>query len=153
MTKGDNINLFSTLNKLGKLTGVKFAYAVARNLAFLKPEYEALQEAVKPTEDFVKYEEERVELAKEYAKKDAEGKPISENNAYVLEDKETFDVKFIELKKKHKKTLEAREAQLKEQEELLKTDSTLVLYKVKIEDVPKDITVAQMNSILEIVED
>ena len=40
MIKGDNITLFNALSdkKLGQLSGAKFAYAVARNLAILQPE-------------------------------------------------------------------------------------------------------------------
>jgi hypothetical protein len=152
MTKGDNINLFTHLNKLGKFTGVKFAYAVAKNLALLKPEYEALIMSVVSTEEYNKYDKERVELAERHAKKDENGKAISKDNKYELEDEKAFEAEFETLKDTHKEAIEARRAQIEEQNELLKTESTITLYKVKLEDLPKDISVVEMNNIMDIVE-
>ena len=44
------VAMFNVLDKLGELpSGVKFAYAVARNKGFLKSEVEATQEATKKT--------------------------------------------------------------------------------------------------------
>jgi hypothetical protein len=153
MTKGENINLYATLTKLGKFAGVKFAYAVAKNISLLKPEYEALVKAVEPSDDFKKFEIERVELAKYYAKKNEAGEPISKDGKYELEDEKVFEFAFEALKETHKLAIDARHTQIKEQEELLKEESTVVLYKVKLEEVPKDITAEQMSGLLEIIEE
>ena len=45
MTKQDIVELWQGLNKVRHLTGVKFAYAVAKNINILKPEVTALEEA------------------------------------------------------------------------------------------------------------
>lgn len=153
MTKGEAISLFNTLNKLGHLSGVKFAYVVSKNISLLKPEFEALQKAVEPTEEFKEYDKKRVALAESFAKKDGDGKAVIENGEYVIEDREAFEIAFKKLKEDNKKVVEARDKQIDEQNEILKTESDVVLYKVSVEDIPKDITVSQMYSIGEIVVD
>lgn len=174
-TKGDDINLFTALSqvdennqiilnrKLGVLSGAKFGYVITRNFDLLKPEYLALMKALEPLEEFVKYDGIRVELAKSHSKKDDKGEPekkqklnpqgkvISEE--FILEDREAFEVAFEALKEEHKAVLDAREAQVKEQNELLKTESTITLHKVALADVPNNITAEQMKSIADIITD
>jgi len=159
-TKGDNINLFNALSdkRLGQLVGAKFAYAVSRNLSLLQPEIDAIKKALEATDEFVKYDAERVKLAESHAKKDEDGKALKVKNAqgleeFVLEDKEAFEKAFEALKEEHKAVLDAREAQVKEQNDLLKTESTITLYKIALADVPNTITTEQMKSISEIVSD
>ena len=158
--KGDNITLFNSLSdkKLGQLSGAKFAYAVARNLAILQPEIDAIKKALEATDEFVKYDAERVKLAEAHAKVGEDGKVMKVKNAqgfeeFVLEDKEAFEKAFEVLKAEKKAVLDAREAQVKEQNELLKTESTITLYKIALADVPNTITTEQMKAISEIVSD
>lgn len=160
MTKGENINLFNVLSdkKLGQLSGAKFAYAVAKNLGLLQPEIDALKKALEASDEFQKYDEARVELAKSHAKKNDKGEPETTKNAqgqetFVLEDQEAFDKAFEALKEEHKATLEARQKQVDEQNELLKTESTVTLYKVALADVPNAITADQMKGLAEIITD
>jgi hypothetical protein len=153
MKKQEAVNLYSNLNKLGKLTGVKFAYAVSKNLNILKSEIESLEKASKPSEKYIEFDKERVELAKKYAKKDEKGKPLSENNAFVMEDQEAFEKEFNELKEKNKDLVEEREKQMNEYVELLKTEANITLHKIALVDVPQNITVEQMYAIGEIVDD
>ena len=61
MKKEDLLLLNIGLQKVLHLSGVKFAYAVTRNLALLKPEMESLENVAKPSEDYLKFEEERDE--------------------------------------------------------------------------------------------
>src|SRR3990167_4508990 len=112
MTKGQLVELFSTLNTLGKLQGVKFTYAVARNIA-------AINKSLEPSSEFMVYDKERVELAQKFAKKDEKDKPLTENNRYVMEDEKGFDKAFAKLQEKHKEVIEKREKQFKDYIELL----------------------------------
>jgi len=165
MTKSDNLALYSALidKRLGSLPGIKFAYAVSRNISLLKPEIEALEKALEPSDEYKKYDEKRIELAKKYSKKGEKGEkgepltmPNPENPKlfeYVLEDKEGFQKDFEALKEENKEIIEKRNAQIKEQDDFLKTDSTIELFKVSVSEVPQNITVAQMNSIYPIVTD
>jgi hypothetical protein len=151
MTKGEAISLYNALGKLGYLSGVKFAYAVSKNLSLLKPELEALQKAVEPSEEYKVYDKKRVELAEKYAKKDENEKAVIINNEYKIENQKEFNKEFEKLKKEFPKEIEIRDNQIKEQNELLKTEYTGELYKVSLFDIPKEITVAQMDSIMAIV--
>ena len=119
---------------------------------------EALKKALEASDEFQKYDEERVELAKSHAKKNDKGEPETTKNAqgqetFVLEDQEAFDKAFEALKEEHKATLEARQKQVDEQNELLKTESTVTLYKVALSDVPNQITADQMKGLSAIVEE
>ena len=151
MNKGEAISLYHALSKLGNLSGVKFAYAVSKNLSLLKSELEALQKAVEPNEEYKVYDKKRVELAEKYSKKDENGKPVVVNNEYDLENKKEFLSEFAKLQKEFSKEIEGRENQVKEQNELLKTEYTGEIYKVSLSDVPKDINVTQMESIMPII--
>jgi len=157
MTKQESIVLYNNLQRLATLKGAKFAYAISKNSAILKSEIEALEKAVQPSEEFIKLDEKRVALAKECAKKNEKGEPetIVQNgvSSYVMEDDKVFEEKFKALKEEDKEIWEAREKQIKEYNELLKTESTVQLYKLSKSDIPNDITVGQMNSIYELIEE
>jgi hypothetical protein len=152
-TKSDALLLYQALNRLGNMSGVKFAYGVSRNLALLKPEIESLQKAIEATPEFMKFDEKRVELAKKYAKKDDKGEPIITNNNYEMENQVVFDEEFSALKEEYKKEFEARQAQLEEYNEMLQSESDVVLYKIPVSYVPETINVSQMNSIAAIITD
>ena len=53
----------------------------------------------------------------------------------------------------HQEAFDAREKQIAEYNELLKTESTIVLHKIALADVPQNITVQQMYGISDIVEE
>lgn len=146
------LNLADALSKIN-LPGVKFAYGISKNLNLLKPEVNALNEARKPSPEFGLYDKERVELAQKHAEKDEKGKTVTLNGQYQIVDQEAFDKEFKELQEKHKETLEKREVQMKEFNDLLDKEVEITLHKIKLEDVPQNITTAQMNSIYSIIEE
>lgn len=153
MTKADILNLNQALNQLGNLTGVKFAYGVSRNIAILKPELEALQKAIDPTDEYKKFDEERLEIVKKYAKKDEKGEFIIKDNNYEMADQAGFDKEFEEFKKKdgNKELFDARKKQLDEYNEMLKTESDVKLFKILLSEVPPTINVRQMHGISKII--
>ncbi len=151
ITKQDVLALFNGLNTLKGLPGVKFGYAVAKNINLLKPEVEAIDESVKPTEEFVQYDKERAELAQKHAKKDEKGEAITVNNSYEVEDKAAFTKELEKIQETYKEALAAREKQVKEHLELLKTESDVVLHKIALEDIPEQITTDQMYNIFHII--
>ena len=153
MTKGEILNLFKSLNQLGALKGVKFAYGVSKNLNILKPEIESLEKANEASDKFKEFEKARIDLIKEHCKKDDKGKEVIENNEYVVEDKKEWEKAFNKLKKEHQGSVDEREKQIKDYMELLKTDSKVDLYKIKLSDVPNEITTMQMNSIINVIEE
>ena len=151
--KQDALNLYNSLDKLGDLTGVKFAYGISKNINILKPEVDALQEASKPSDEFTAYEKLREELLKKHAKKDKDDKPVIVDNSYVLADQKGFDVGFKKIQKEHKKAIDDRQAQVDEVEKLLKEKVEVKLHMIKTEDVPENISTAQFHSISDLIED
>ena len=117
---------------------------------------EAIDKTLELPEKFKEFEMKRVELAEKYAKKDENGKPKkekAENGAeqFIMADEKKFQKEFDALKKEHKEAVDLRDKQIEEYTKLLLTESTVVLHKVKLEDVPKEITTTQMNGIYEII--
>jgi hypothetical protein len=160
MIKSDILVLNQNLNKLGNLTGVKFAYGVSRNLSLIKPEIESLQKALEPSEAYQEFEKERIVIVEKYAKKDDKGKPIKYRDEkkveqYEIEEgkQEELDKEFEILKIEHQEAFDAREKQIAEYNELLKTESSVILHKIALADVPQNISVAQMYGISDIIDE
>lgn len=151
MTKQEAVNLYINLNKLGNFSGAKFAYGVSKNINLLKVEVDALDKAFAPSEEYKKFDEERMVIVKKFAKKDEKGEPIVVNNNYEMEDQEAFDVEFNALKANNQEVWDSRVKQLKEYGQLLESDSEVVLYKIFLQDIPEVIKVNQMFGINAIV--
>ena len=153
MTKQDVLEFYQNMNQLGELKGVRFSYGIAKNLNILKPEIEALQKALEPTKEYQEFDVKRIELVKKYAKLDDKGEPITSRNEYILDDEKAFNKAFEVLKKENKELVDKRDKQIDEYQELLKTESTIELYKIKLADIPEIISAQQMYGISLIVEE
>lgn len=155
MTKNESVALFNALNTLGKLKGVKFAYAISRNVSLLKAELESLEKASAGSKEFEEFEAKRIAMVEGFSKKDKDGKPEKKGNNYIIEDgkQPELDASFEALKKDNKEVWEARMKQIEEYNELLKTESTVKLHKISLNDIPAEISVEQMHSITEMVEE
>jgi hypothetical protein len=145
MTNSKIIELYNGLLEITNLKGVKFSYAVAKNISILEKEVEVLRTTTKESDDFKQYEKERIELCKKLSKKDEKGNPTLVNGQYIMENKETFDAEFKTLGEVYKLELDNRKAQLENFEKLLKVESTVELFKINIDQIPEDVTTAQMN--------
>ncbi len=137
MTKQEALGLFQGLNTLGELKGARFAYAVNKNLGLLKPEVEAIEKAGSA------YEAKRVALLTEMSDKDESGNPIVKDNQYQVNMVE-FSKALTELQKG---------PEFQEYESLLKETSDFKPFKMKIDDVPQDISVGQLHIIKDLIED
>ena len=84
MKRSEVINLIRNFGEVKDLQGIKFAYAVARNINILKPEFE-------------RYEKDRVALAESCAKRDKDGKAETKDNTYVFEDLKLFQEELQKL--------------------------------------------------------
>lgn len=142
MKKLDVLRLNEVFNRFGDMKyGVKFSYFLAKNRIAIKQEVEALDEARKPEQDFLDFELERVKLAQEYSDKDSAGKPMIQNNSFVIVQKaDAFEKEMNKLKKKFKNAIEQREAQVKEFEKILDEDYTLPNpFKIPFSELPQSI--------------
>ena len=130
------------LEKLKKvsLTG-KTAYAVARNIHILESEMLNFQTMVKPTKEYLAFEDERIKLATKHAKKDEKGNAITENRNFVLENQAEFEKEFEELKEKNKSVIEFREKQMSDFDKFAEEESKIEFYKIKEDEIPETATV------------
>lgn len=153
MNKKELLEFNNALKSVSDLKGVKFAYAVTKNKNNIKNEVEAIVEAQNQSDEYKEYEKERIALCEEMAIKDENGKPKINKFNYEIEDEKAFEVKFDELKEKHKEAIEKREKQLEDFELLLEEAAEVKIHKVKIEDLPNDITPKQLEGIFEMLMD
>ena len=155
MTNNQMFGLKQALEAAGDLRGVKFSYAVAKNLSKINKEVELIQEAIKPSTEYAAYDTKRIELAKEHAKKDENDKPLmtKRGKEFDIEDLPKFEKALEKLKKEHQPAVDARIKQLEEFDKLLLEESKVEIHKVKLEDVPEDITSKQMTSLFEMIDD
>lgn len=159
LKKSEIVSLHNGLMAVLKLTGVVFGFAVNKNLAIIKSEIESLQKALTPSDKFMEYDNKRVEIVKKYAKKDEKGQPVLETDAktqkqnFIIDDLKGLEEEVKPLKEEYKETISEYENQIKDYNDLLETTSDIELYKVKLGDLPKDITVEQQGAIFKIIEE
>jgi hypothetical protein len=151
MTKHDLMNLWECFGLLLRVkANVKFSYAIAKNKRIIKPEVEAIQDALKPSPEFLIYDQERASLAKAHADMDSDGKPIIENQSFqITETLDEFNEKWDALKADHAEAIAARDVQLKEGEDLLKEDFSFEPFQIDLKNFPDEIEPSIMEIFME----
>lgn len=139
--------LDNELIRLDTLTGVKLAYCIAKNKLLIAQERKVLDEAIKPSVEFSEFEKKRIELAQSLAKKDDKGKPMIENNQFVMEDQSLFESEFEKLKEDYPSVVRQREEQIAEYNKFLEESVKIDFYKISLSDIPDSISVQQMRVI------
>ena len=158
MTKKEIFELHKVLDSCGRLTGAKFAYAIARNMALIRPICKEIEQAIAPTEEYTAYDTERAELAKSHAQKNKDGIENTNMNEhgekqYIIVDQKKFDAEHEELKTKHAEAIDARESQIEEFKKTLEEEVEVNFYKMPLDIVPEGINSAQMEGILCLIEE
>jgi len=145
----------------------RIALGIARNKAVAEEELKLIQEArsnVKMPEELIKYDEERIELCKQYADKDEEGNPKlkeiknpetgSKQEIFVFSSENNKElVKKIEelIEEKYKEAFERKEDIEEEFEDLLNEEIDVSMVKLDIDKLP-DLTTEQVKVIEPILE-
>lgn len=152
MKNKELLELYEFLHKIN-LKGVKFSYAIAKNIALIKPEVESLQKSIDMTEEYKEFDAKRIELAKKHAKKDKNGEPLVVDKNYVPGNEAELEKEFAVLKEENKELVEARKKQMDEFNELLDKQNDVKLYKINIKDIPEEISSQQMTQIFQLIEE
>ena len=141
MKKRDLLNLNGALSVLeSRQFSVKFSYFVAKNKVLLKDEINALDEAKRPSAEYLEYDQNRIELANSFADKNEDGNSRIENNNFVItENIVEFQSQVEKLKKEYDEHISTNEQKLKEFEDLLDTDVKYEGPKIKLLDIPDGI--------------
>lgn len=157
LTKKQILELHSALLSVGNLKGVRFSYAVAKNLSSLATEVIALQKAYTTSKEFNEYDNERIKLAEKHAER-VNGRPdliITKDGLekYNIKDEPKFFAELKILQSKHETAIKNREDQLKEIDKILEEQVDIDLCKISINDIPEEIQAKQMADLFMIVED
>lgn len=140
-------NALDTLTRVGN---TKFAYAVARNMQRAENELKAIDAALKPIPEIDQFNEARLKLCTELAKKDQHGEPVSVNNKYVFENPVEANKKLIELQDEFKDVLDRQKAKAKtEDEAFLKEEIDFEPFIIAEEYVPDNLTADVMKSLMD----
>ena len=160
MKKAELSPLFHGLKDVSQFPGVKFAYAVAKNMAAVRAECECLEKSAEANEAFQAYDAARVALGRKMCDKKEDGSPLTttSNGQEVF----TFDggltspawqEAITALNTEHAEVIAARTAQLDDFNKLLEEDTDIVLFKVSADQLPEGINAAQISTIISIIED
>ncbi|KKN98405.1 hypothetical protein LCGC14_0144970 [marine sediment metagenome] len=153
MKNRDVLRIAAGLSAVANIKGVKWNYAVARNLRTLEMIVQSLQDASKPPEAFMAYQKERIDLCIKHAVKDDDGKPQVSNFEYIIQDRVSFDVELKALQDQHADMISAREQQIEEYNELLEDSVDINLFLLSPDNIPEEVTGGQLAAIMEIIEE
>jgi len=151
------INLYANLKELKELTGVKFSYAIAKNIKIIENEIENINASLKQTKEEEEYNKKYKEICIKHSIKDDNGEPIvkREGNyeSYSFDNKELFDIDIENLRKENKEVLELIKEKEKNYNKFLNEEisNDIKLFKIELQYIPENITTEQMNNIFEIV--
>lgn len=139
------LELWQGLALLGNLKGFRLGYAIARTRAKIKPEVEALEEALNPSAAFVEYEKKRLKICREHARKDDAGEPLIQGNQFVFVDREDFETELAPVAAEYAQAIEDREKQIEDYNAGLKELITVEVHQIAETDIPEDVTAQQVG--------
>lgn len=122
------------------LKGANLQIKLCKNLEKINKEIEIIRK----TKIFKTYEEKRIKLAENFAEKDDKG------NAKMINTPQgkLFDIKNMEEFNVEREKLEVET----DYKKLMETKAKIKLWKIKEDDLPKDISGTQLNGIMPIME-
>jgi hypothetical protein len=163
------LGLYKSLKNLPpSLSGARFLYALNRSAELMKPVAKPLEEVERKLMNFrqtdkgmIKYEEERIELVKTFARVDESGQPLTKSAMIGGARREVYDVpeerqedleKANELlQKKHKKAFDAEKKMIEDFEKLLEESSEFSYHEVPLELIPEDIQAGLFAQVFHII--
>jgi len=136
-------NARRALDNVSHYQGIEFAYAVFKNKQIIDNKLLEVEFIKNVTPEVVEYEEQRVKICEDFAKKDDNGKPIVEKELYVITDQETFRSKMVELFEKYKPFIEERQQQIELFNQKMNVPANVEFVKIKKEQIPPEIKTAR----------
>ena len=131
-TKGELVNLINGLFQVQELKGKKFGLAVSKNIKILKDELQDLEDMGKPSEEFMALAAQVNEIA----------------NGGAEDSKEVID----NLEKENEVLVTARREQMDKITVLMEEEVSVSLNTLTESTLPEDISAAQINNIIKIIE-
>lgn len=143
MKNADAVLMFQALERAGTINaGPTFAYWVGTNKRKLKPIVDALNEANKPPDEALAYEEARAELARSVA--DPAGpNPATTGGMMRIKDRVAYDAGLTALRAKYPKAEKLVDAHVRKYEKLLSEPlpgKPPEFMRIAFEHLPSDLT-------------
>lgn len=133
-------------NFFSDIRDTKFAYALQKNIRLAKPIEEELLKISKPSDKYKEFESERLALCERFSQKDADLKPITKDNHFVMGDnKAAFDKEYQKLKFANGTTIKDQETKQKEVQRLLDEEIEIEFLGIKQEALPGNLSVQQLE--------
>lgn len=130
--KGELVNLINGLFQVQELKGKTFGLAVSKNIKILQTELKDLEEAGKPSEEFMKL----AQQVNEIANADAEG----------------AEAKIAALETENEELVKSRREQMDKVTVMMEDEMTVELNTLTEKMLPADISASQINNIIKIIE-
>lgn len=131
-TKGELVNIINGLFTVQELKGKKFSLIVSKNIAILKDFLKDLEEAGKPSEEFIVIAE--------------------QVNAIANKNEEDAKEQIDKLEEDNKELVEDRRKQMAKVEKMMKEDTSVELHPLSEDVLPEDITAQQINKLIKIID-
>ena len=129
MKNGEFVELFNGLTAVQQLKGVKFGLLVSKNIRVIQEELKDIEEASKPTEEFLE---------------------LSQKVQALMNQKD--DEAIAKLEEENKELVDARKEQLAEIDKLLLEETEIELHAIPEDCLPTDITGEQIINIDKIID-
>ena len=131
-TKGEFVTIINGLFGVQELKGKSFSLVISKNIAKLKEALQELEDAGKPSTEFM---------------------AIAEKvNAIANENKEDAKEQIDKLEEENKELVDARRDQMAKVEEMMKEEIEVELNIISEDLLPEDISAQQINKIIKIIE-
>jgi hypothetical protein len=155
-TKGQILMLHQALNfNYGNQKSTKFNWAILKNSKNIKAEVSKLSEMLTASQEFIDIENKRLELAKGLTKKDENGNPMTKQengrSIFVLENEEEGNKQLQDFLAANKEVYDKRQEQVNAYNKALMEESTSKLYKISIDDLPKDLSMDFVDALSAII--
>jgi len=153
MKNKEIIGLREALNEVDYIRGKSFAYAVFKNKDILDKEIETINKLKKePHADYITFENERTLLCQLFAEKDSNGDAVLQYNpngtqSFKIDNMGEFNNEYVKLAQKYEDVLKDMNDAKNEFDDFMEKDSDIELKKIKIEDLPNDISASFLDKI------
>ena len=122
--KHDLVNLLQGMQNVENLRGLKFASVISKNQALITDALKDIEEVARPSEEFL-------QLSRDMQQYDME------------KDRQLVEAKELE----NKELIDSRNDQMKNVDELLKSEAELSLFKISEKNLPTEISGKEMAGI------
>lgn len=154
-------DLNALFNKLSsEKTNVRFHYTIAKNKRLVTPELECLQEARNPSESFTKFQEKRIELCKQFCKKDEDGMdvvldPGTPQSRFDFDDeqKELLEKAMKSITEEYKEAIEEQNKKEEDFYKILKEEVDLPLHLFQLKNMPEEILGSDVDLLFDLIEE